>query len=145
MQRSEFLKYLNLYGSDVKRWPEGIRKDAFNSYNNSPELQKLVEKEYQFEELLDALPFEETSSDLTERIIMSAGRRPAVEESAEDINDAGSFLYELFLRFLSPKPVMALALTLIVGFVVGYSEPLLSELNGEDDIVAFLYNGEDML
>ncbi len=144
MNRGEFINCLALYGSDVGRWPEEIRADAYAACENSTELQKLMEEEGRFEDLLDSLPFEDATSDLAERIIMSADRRPVPEQGSEKTGDLGLFFTELFFRFFTLKPAMGLALTLIIGVVLGYADPLAADLSEGVDIGSFLYNGEDL-
>ena len=103
----------------------------------------MIDEERAFEKTMNALSLEEPDRDLAERIIMSAPARPHFKGRGEERDDNEPSLAQLLWMFLSPKPAVALALTLIIGIIVGYSTPAVNNMNEEENVVvAFLYHDE---
>ena len=142
MNRKDFEKNLILYGSNIDQWPEDIRQDAVAVYESSAELQKLLKEEKLFEQSLKECAIEEPSSNLAHRIITSANKR-LVEKDSNTLNNLGQFISEQFIRFLSPKIAMGMALILVIGFLLGYSNPFLNDESTEAELVTFLYDNGD--
>lgn len=83
------------------------------------------------------------SADLAERIILKAQALPQVRALS-----LGQSLRQLFGEFHLPKPAYVLAGTLIIGFVLGFSDPFTRAPNdrgGSSSAQAFLYVEEDTL
>ena len=59
------------------------------------------------------------------------------------LNNLGQFMSEQFIRFLSPKIAMGMALILVIGFLLGYSNPFLNDESTEAELVTFLYDNGD--
>ena len=143
MKRDDFIKNINLYGADIEEWPADMKGDARAACAGSAELRTLIDEERAFETSLKALTLEEPSRDLAERIIMSAPDRPHFERRGEGEDDRGPSLAQLLWMFLSPKPAVALAFTLVVGIIVGYTSPVVNNMSEEENVVvAFLYHDE---
>ena len=81
MNSEQFAEYLSLYGSDINKWPEEIREKAFSVYRESEELKSLVEKEIQFESLMNNRAVDDPTSDFERRITLSAKPRAARNSS----------------------------------------------------------------
>lgn len=125
MDKKEFKDFLMLYGADLNVWP-GELKDEANvilsaGSEAAGELTALVEEEVRFEALLGERSFVEPDDYLAGRIIAFA-RESAVQERAAAEDDRG-LLGWLFAEFFTPRAAIALALTLIIGFMAGYMTP----------------------
>ena len=117
----QFKENLLMYGADVRNWPKDIRSSGLSVLDSSPELQKLVKEEGQFEGVLKTRKFEEPSSDLAERIITAA--LPMKKKTQRNF---GAFLSEIIREFSLSKRAVAvvsisLIFSLIIGFTIGYS------------------------
>ena len=142
MKRDDFIKSIDIYGAAIEEWPADIRDEARAACAGSAELRTLVEEERAFETSMNALPLEEPSSDLAERIIMSAPARPYLGKKRDEREREPSFA-QLLWMFLSPKPAVALAFTLIIGVIIGYTAPAFNNMIEEENVVvAFLYHDE---
>lgn len=94
------------------------------------------------EAMLKARHIEAASADLSQRIILKSQAIPQKTLSL------WQWLQQLFAEFHLAKPAYVLAGTLILGLVVGFSEPLsTSTTNGADSaqVQSFLYADEGML
>ena len=124
MDRKEFKEALMLYGADLSAWPDELSKEgaallgAGNEAAN--ELSALVEEEGKFETLLTRRSFKEPGDYLATRIIACA-EESATEEVEPD--EAKGLLGGFFSEFFAPRAAIALALTLIIGFMAGYMAP----------------------
>lgn len=123
MNFEQFEKKLLIYGADVRKWPKDIRTLAIKALESSPELQKLVENEERFEEVLNTRKFEDPSRDLSGRIVAAAFPR---KKKAK--RNFGVFFSDVLSEFgLSRRAFAAVSVslifTLIVGFTIGYSNP----------------------
>jgi len=121
MNIEEFKEKLLIYGFDVRNWPKDIRSSGLRSLNSFPELQKLVEEEEHFEELLKTRKYEAPGDDLSERIIVAALYRKKNTRRNFKV-----FFMEVLREFsLSRRAVavvsLSLIFTLILGFTIGYS------------------------
>lgn len=113
MERNQFIEYLQLYGSDIEKWPEGLRQEALSLYRDSSEIKDLVESEKGFESILSERAFEEPSSDFERRITLSA--KPKVEK--EEKNSVFSSIFDFITL---PKPALTMAFLLLFGFSLGF-------------------------
>ncbi|HEY6198869.1 MAG TPA: hypothetical protein VI231_09685 [Candidatus Binatia bacterium] len=83
------------------------------------------------------------SADLAERIILKAQVIPQSQALS-----LGQSIRRLFADFQLPKPSYVLAGTLIIGFVLGFSDPfdkVPTDRGGSTSAQAFLYVEEDTL
>jgi hypothetical protein len=128
MDKREFKELLMLYGADISSWPDGLNDQARillkAGSESSKELTALVEEEASFEALLSKRSFEEPSDYLAGRIIAFA-EESAARESAP-VQERG-LLGWVFAEFFTPRAAIALALTLVIGFMAGYMTPKLSD------------------
>ena len=119
MDKREFKEALMLYGAELSAWPEELNLEAkalIKADNEfSVELRALIEEEGEFEILLGARSFEEPDDYLAGRIIAFA------KESAGE--PAQGLIGWLFAEFFTPRALVALALTLVIGFMAGYMAP----------------------
>lgn len=113
MERNQFIEYLQLYGSDIEKWPEGLRQEALSLYRDSSEIKDLVESEKGFESILSERAFEEPSSDFERRITLSA--KPKIEK--EEKNSVFSSIFDYITL---PKPALTMAFLLLFGFSLGF-------------------------
>lgn len=124
MDKKEFKESLMLYGADLSCWPDVLKVRASvllkGESELAGELKALIEEEDNFEALLSERSFEEPGDYLAGRIIAFA-QESATEESAA--NDVKGLLGWLFAEFFTPRAAIALALTLIIGFMAGYMAP----------------------
>jgi hypothetical protein len=95
------------------------------------------------EQMLRARRVAPPSADLAERIILKAQAIPQVQTLS-----LGQSIRRLFAEFHLPKPAYVLAGTLIIGLVLGFSDPFAQapiDRNGSTTAQAFLYADEDTL
>lgn len=119
MKVNDFKEALTLYGADAASWPEELGSEALSLLEAggslSDELKELIEAEEDFEALLAERTFEEPGEFLAQRIIAHA------EDSIPDKEPGGNFA-AFFMDLLTPKAAIALAFTLVIGFMVGYMD-----------------------
>ena len=123
MNFEQFKEKLLMYGADVRCWPIDIRSLALKALESSPELQKLVEDEKRFEEVLNTRKFEEPSKDLAGRIVAAA-----LPKKKKEQRNFGVFISDVLSEFSLSRRAFAavsvsLIFTLIIGFTIGYSNP----------------------
>jgi hypothetical protein len=95
------------------------------------------------EQMLRARRVAPPSADLAERIILKAQATPQVQALS-----LGQSIRRLFAEFHLPKPAYVLAGTLIIGLVLGLSDPFAQapiDRGGSTSAQAFLYADEDAL
>ena len=95
------------------------------------------------EQMLRARRVAPPSADLAERIILKAQAIPQIQALS-----LGQSLRQLFGEFHLPKPAYVLAGTLIIGFLLGFSNPFDKvpiDRGGSSSAQAFLYVEEDTL
>ena len=113
MDRENFIKNLQVYGSELSAWPESIRQSAQDLCNSSPEIMELVENEKQFESILTERTVDEPSSDFERRITLSAG-----------VKDPGTVSVSLLSSFFGlltvPRPALTMGFLLLFGFSLGF-------------------------
>ena len=119
----QFREKLLMHGADVRCWPKDIRSSGLKALDSSPELQKLVEDEKRFEEVLKTRKYEEPSRDLARRIVAAA--MPKKKKAQRNL---GVFFSEVLSEFsLSRRALTAVSVslifTLIIGFTIGFSNP----------------------
>ena len=140
MDRNAFLKYLELYGGDLGRWPSGLGKEAEAACAESRELREALENERRFEESLMERAFEEPSAGLEARIISAAAgvKRPEARGSS-----VLGLLGALFSAIPLPRPAIALPLLFVVGMAAGYLYANYAEQDTDNSQYAeALYFGE---
>lgn len=123
MNFEQFKEKLLMYGADVRCWPKDIRSSGMKTLESSPELQKLVEVEKRFEEVLKTRKYEEPSRDLAGRIVTAA-----LPKKKKAQRNFGEFFSDVLSEFNLPRRAFAavsvsLIFTLIIGFTIGYSIP----------------------
>jgi len=104
---------LQLYGSDLSKWPDEIRDQALSLYQNSTEIKGLVNMEKSFESMLKERHIENPSSDFERRITLSAKPRNAEMESL-------SVFSNVFDLINIPKPALTMVFLLLFGFTLGF-------------------------
>jgi hypothetical protein len=121
MNFEQFKEKLLIHGADVRCWPKDLRSSAMMALDSSPELQKLVEDERRFEEVLNTRKYEEPSSDLAGRIVAAA-----LPKKKKTQSNFGVFFSDVLSEFsLSRRAFAAVSVsvifTLVIGFTIGYS------------------------
>ncbi|MGH7884900.1 MAG: hypothetical protein ACRENO_04295 [Thermodesulfobacteriota bacterium] len=142
MKLQEFKSFLDLYGTDINRWPGEFKEMAKLSLKSSIELQNLLEEEKQFEAALNLRSFEEPSSDLEYRIIAAAKR---VDPQISNSKSVFNFIKDLFNSFNLPNPAYALSMILIIGITLGFFINNSNNVSASQDLLAGeinFYDGE---
>ena len=120
MEIKAFKEALMLYGADPGSWPVALGDEAMALLEaggeQSKEIKQLIEEEKGLEAMLSERTYEEPGVYLAQRIIASA------KDSVPGREPRGLWA-EFFLDLLTPKAAIALALTLVIGFMVGYMGP----------------------
>ena len=147
MNFEQFKEKLLMYGADVRNWPKDIRSSGLKALDSSPELQKLVEDEERFEEVLKTRKYEEPRRDLAGRIVAAA--LPRKKKAQRNL---GVFFSEVLQEFNLSRRALAtisvsLIFTLIIGFTIGFSNPsgFVSAEQYETNLEDFLYYEGDVL
>ena len=141
----QFKENLFLYGANLHQWPEDVKKAGVEALERSSEIQVLLKEHEHFERLLETRRYEEPANNLAQRII-SASRQKAP-------SGLGSFMSALLNEFHFPKPAFAMLsavmiLILVIGFVIGFSNPSgssVSTAQEETSLQAFLYDEGDTI
>jgi len=141
MDTKQFKENLLLYGADVHRWPEEIRNAGLEALENSSELRFLVNEEARLERILKNRRYEEPSPHLEDRIISAALRL-----KKSPTLSLGTFLSELLAEFKLPKPAWVAISILMIGFAIGFLDPMDSTPGEQEQInlQAFLYYEEEI-
>ncbi|HWP47465.1 MAG TPA: hypothetical protein VNM22_09915 [Candidatus Limnocylindrales bacterium] len=141
MDLKQFKENLLLYGADVHRWPEEIRNAGLEALKNSSEFRFLADEEAKFERVLKSRKYEEPDSYLERRIISAALRIKKNPPSS-----LGIFLLELLAEFRLPRPALIALSILIIGFTIGFLDPIASAPTEQDPttLQAFLYYEEEI-
>jgi hypothetical protein len=141
MDRDEFLKYLELYGGDLGRWPSGLGEEAEAACAGSLEMREALDQERRFEDSLMERGFEEPSPGLEARIRSAAARvnRPEARKSSVLV-----LLNTIFSAIPLPSPAIALPLLLVIGMAAGYLYANYAEQDTDNTQYAeMLYYGEE--
>ncbi len=113
-----------LYGADLSLWPIVAGNEARGLLkaggDETDELNALIEEEGEFEALLSERSFEEPGDYLAQRIIANAGESAFKGTKADPVKGLLSWLVA---EFFTPRAAIALALTLVIGFMAGYMAP----------------------
>jgi len=91
----------------------------------------------ELEELLRSREAAGSSEKLEDRIIMMAGLTP--QNKTEPANNLWQEFLYIFQNLMIPKPVYALACFSIIGFFIGYADPVNLETSSIVDLGNFLY------
>lgn len=137
----EFRRYLDLYGSNLDRWPEQVRDSAREMTEVSQQFRKMVEAETRFEETLNLREVEAPDNGLENRIIASA----KTQGEAGARSSLSGYLGDIFRSFYLPNPAFALALMLVIGILIGYFTSSVNSVNGNDQLITSqltFYEGE---
>jgi hypothetical protein len=147
MNVHQFKENLLLYGADLNRWPEEVRRAGWEAIEHSLELQLQVAEHERFERMLTTRKYEGPSGDLELRIIQTSLRHK--EESPFSLRE---FISELFGEFFVPRPAftvlsISMIFVLVAGFAIGFSDPLRAQLAEEDQtsLQEFLYDEGEVL
>jgi hypothetical protein len=128
MERKEFKEALMLYGADLSAWPIELNDEGTALLTAggevANELAALVEEEGKFEMLLAERTFEAPGEYLASRIIACA-KESAIEEA--EVGEAKGLLGWIVSEFFAPRAAIALALTLVIGFMAGYMAPQVTD------------------
>lgn len=137
MDVKEFKKNLLVYGADLHQWPEEIRQAALEAIENSSEQQALLTDQEHFERVLKSRKYEEARNDLAQRIV-SASLRQQKRVSFS----VGALFTELLAGFSLRKWAFAMIAVLVIGFAIGFSNPMGSLLTEENqtNLQEFLYD-----
>jgi hypothetical protein len=103
----------------------------------------MSESDDKIEEMLRSRPLEPAGPDLAERIILKARTMPQGQALP-----LGQALRRLFAEFHLPRPAYVLAGTLLLGFLLGFNNPLdnaPAKDAGSAGAQSFLYADEDTL
>lgn len=118
MNKEKFLEYLSIYGTDLDTWPEDIKEAAAQAVRSSDELAQAFKAEKEFEQSLMAREFQNSSPDLSERIISNT--LPADEPQSKSLIES---VKDFFSILPLPSPAIALPVILVIGIVAGYLIP----------------------
>ena len=143
MKKDEFRNYLELFGSDISKWPSSVRTEAVNIIKADPEYQDLLNQEEEFEKILNLRKVEKHSSDLQDRIIKSA--TGSGDRYPDNRTSPWMHINEIFSVLNIPRPAISLGLVLILGIALGYviDYKKINTFRDESDIgVMALYEGE---
>jgi hypothetical protein len=141
MDRDEFLKYLELYGGDLGRWPSGLGEEARAACAGSQEMREALDQERRFEESLMERVYEEPSPGLEARIISAAA---SVNKPEPARNSLLGLLNAVFSAIPLPSPAIALPLLLVIGMAAGYLYANYAEQDTDNTQYAeLLYYGEE--
>ncbi len=143
MKKTEFIKYLESYGSNISSWPGNAKQDALNAIKKDLELRYILRQEEDFEKFLNLREVEEHSQDFQNRIIISAHKKST--EFTKRRNSLWNYINEIFVSLNIPKPAISLGIVLIIGITLGYliDNKQISNFLDESNIgVMTLYEGE---
>lgn len=124
MNEYEFRENLHIHGTDLNRWPEEIRQAGLDALNRSTAFMDLIAEQEELERVLKARNYEGPSADLADRII-----RTSLQREQKALHGLSGLLSELLGVFEVPKRAVVsvsavVVVLLIVGFVIGFSDPL---------------------
>jgi hypothetical protein len=130
MPPSRFEMLIDAYGAAVERWPEEERAAALALLARSPAARAARDAAARLDALLDVVPAEPPSAALAERVLAA---RPVPVPAA---NVAGAYrrrrglggrvaavFGQIWPGAPAWQPVTALATALLLGLVVGYTQP----------------------
>jgi hypothetical protein len=142
MDLKEFKENLLIYGSDINRWPQNLSQEAWDALTTYADLQALVDEEKEFDYLLLAQDIESPAPHLAQRIIEASG----VIKKKEQLS-IRSFFEELFSELRIPQPALVTVIILLIGIVLGFSNPLDWGLTDQmqTQLYDFLYYEGDVL
>ncbi len=135
MDAEQFRECLLIYGADLQRWPEAVRRAGLAALERSLACRALREDHLQFEAVLRTRDVEAPSPDLEARIIAAAPRRERIASPG-----LAEFLRSCFADLRLPAPALTTAAVLIVGVVIGLwlpTEPVPAESESAE-VQAFL-------
>jgi hypothetical protein len=133
MDAEQFRECLLLYGADLQRWPEALRRAGVAAVGRSPACRALEEDQAQFEALLKAREVDAPGQGLEARIIAAAPRR---ERRAPP--GPADFLRVCFSDLRLPAPVLTATAVLILGLVIGAWLPTDPAESESAEVQAFL-------
>ena len=78
INKDRFLDVLAIYGSDMEKWPIGLKKDIEEILKSSPELLEVLKEEKEFEDLMNTHTVQELTRSPEDEVVDL--------DEAEDIN-----------------------------------------------------------
>lgn len=143
-EMKRFKKNLSFYGADFTVWPKEERQWGISMFAHSFEAQKAHEEEKRFESILEGRTLEAPALNLSQRI-----SNAAIHQAQEPCKSNGLPVMEFlsFFGFSRPHLIVLtalIALILLTGFIIGYTNPFKSQTAISSNISEFLpyYNGE---
>lgn len=143
----QFKENLLVYGANVHEWPDDIRQAGLKALEISSELRALLAEEERFERVLKTRRYEGPSRDLAERIVSAAQPK-----KIKVWRRLSGFFSELVWEFSLPRAALtavsvSLILVLILGFAIGFSNPIgsVSTEQSQTDLQEFLYYEGEVL
>ncbi len=118
MNKEQFLEYLEIYGADVKRWPEGVRSSAESFFRSEDlELKRAIKLESTFDSFLD------DQADMPEISVALEAKLIDLMPMAGETKSAPSFIEKL-KSFRASKWMAAglISASLVGGASVGYAQ-----------------------
>ena len=142
MDSKEFKHNVLIHGADIHQWPKEIREKGLKALASSAELKKMLAEHEEFEHLLRNRNYEEPSGTLTQRIISASLRKHG--SAPLRLNDAFS---DLFAGFSMRRWAVTAISVLIIGFILGFTNPFGSSLADETQtgLQTFLYYEGEIL
>lgn len=125
-------RILSAYGAEPRRWPEAERHAALDLLTHSDEARRIVSEARAIDRLLDAIPAPEMALDptsLAARLAERAQEPTAVRRSAPRMRWR--------MPFMLPN-LVGLAAAALVGFYVGWSQPVTTEDPAVTNLVPYV-------
>lgn len=119
MDVERFREYVLLYGADLQRWPQEIRRAGIEALEQSAACRAMQEDHVQFETLLRTRTHAAPSPGLESRIIAAALRRERME-----FPGLTTLLRSCFSDLRIPAPVLMTAAALFLGVGIGLWLPV---------------------
>ncbi len=141
MDFKQFKENMLIHSADLDQWPKEIREVGKEALEKSTELRNLLAEHERFEKVLKTRKFEEPNNNLAQQIISASLRQNNRQPSLS------AFFSELFSAFSMPKLALTGVSILLIGFVIGYSNPIekASIEQEQTNLEEFLYYEGEML
>ena len=147
MDMKKFEENLLFYGTNVNEWPEEVKKAGLQALESSSEIRTLLAEHEEFEKVLKERRFVEPDIHLAQRIISAS-----LQQKQKAAFGFGSFISSLLNEFHFSRPVFTalsfvLILVLILGFVIGFTNPSDTVMTAQDEtsLQTFLYDEGEVL
>lgn len=123
MKKSEFLQYLQTYGSQINKWPSKLQAQATFMANDT-QLRRNIEEEIKLDQWLDDYHVP-NADDVFQAQIMRSINADIMQQKPS------------IMRFLVPATMMACIF--VVGFISGLYQPSSDMLNYDDIIEVAMF------